>query len=450
MPEDSGRPESEWSKIVREEEAARLVDAERLLRSVKPAERAAPRLRDEALYGPHGDYCRAVEGKTEATTPAILAHLLGLFGCWTGPRAWMSRGLARHGPNVSCVIVGSSASSMKGTALNIAKLPYERAGAVGMRSTGAVPLLVGMQIDSGFASGEALIDRVVDPDIVDPRLLVVESEFASLLKRSARDGSTLGQVLRQVFDQSRLSTSSRGHGAKIAEPESYWMSFLGHITPWELAATLDASSMFGGTVNRFLWWHAPESSLTLTDEEPVPESAVRAYIAALELAGGGGIAATKAPPVIGEINFAPEAMDLWQAISEEAKASDTSGLMDAATGRARSMVMRLSVNYALSVGRRVVGLDELRAAQAVWEYCRASAWQAFGKRTGSPDIDGLVQFLEDPEQAGRATPEELKGEFGNHYRVRVDKAIALGIVRRTKLAGSSGPGRKPVVFELVM
>ena len=43
------------------------------------------------------------------------------------------------------------------------------------------------------------------------------------------------------------------------------------------------------------------------------------------------------------------------------------------TDRARPYVVRLSMLYALADRSAVIGADHLRAALAVWDYCRASA-----------------------------------------------------------------------------
>lgn len=67
---------------------------------------------------------------------------------------------------------------------------------------------------TGLSSGEGLIWAVrdptsQDPGITDQRLLVIEPEFASVLKASAREISTLSLTLRSAWD-SRLPEIHHG------------------------------------------------------------------------------------------------------------------------------------------------------------------------------------------------------------------------------------------------
>lgn len=55
--------------------------------------------------------------------------------------------------------------------------------------------------------------------------MAVETEFAPVLTRAGRDGSTLGPVLRQAWDGSNLATLSKGGPAIATGPH---VSLIGH------------------------------------------------------------------------------------------------------------------------------------------------------------------------------------------------------------------------------
>ena len=115
---------------------------------------------------------------------------------------------------------------------------------------------------AGFGSGEALVDACApvsgQEGSHDPRLLVVESEFARILAVSKREGSTLSTLLRQAWDGSRLQVRSRG-GTAVADGAH--VAVIGQITKAELIARVAESDIHGGLLNRFLIVAAKRSKL---------------------------------------------------------------------------------------------------------------------------------------------------------------------------------------------
>jgi hypothetical protein len=90
---------------------------------------------------------------------------------------------------------------------------------------------------TGLSSGEGLIWALRDPDRADagandPRLLVVEPEFAQVLKATGRDINTLSPVLRSAWDGRPLALLTRTAPARASAPH---LSVIGHITAAELA-----------------------------------------------------------------------------------------------------------------------------------------------------------------------------------------------------------------------
>lgn len=114
---------------------------------------------------------------------------------------------------------------------------------------------------TGLSSGEGLIERLRDPKdeddsggTDDKRLLVIESEFSSVMARTKREGSTLAAVLRQAWDGDALSVLNRsaltGSGSHVA--------VVGHVTPRAFClrlAEIGAVNLFGSSSCRITQGH---------------------------------------------------------------------------------------------------------------------------------------------------------------------------------------------------
>src|SRR5207248_415109 len=98
------------------------------------------------------------------------------------------------------------------------------------------------RLQSGMSSGEGILWQIRDDltetnpagEIVvteagvhDKRLLVVESEFALVLRVLAREGNTLSAILRSCWDGKTLQTMTRHSPLRATNPH---VSVIGHIT----------------------------------------------------------------------------------------------------------------------------------------------------------------------------------------------------------------------------
>src|SRR5262249_52984728 len=103
--------------------------------------------------------------------------------------------------------------------------------------------------EGGHVTGYEEVES--DPGVSDKRLLLVESEFSSLLKQDKRQGNTLPALLGQAWDSRRvLQTLTRSNpltstGAHI--------SVIGHVTAEELRRLLTETDAANGFGNRFVW-----------------------------------------------------------------------------------------------------------------------------------------------------------------------------------------------------
>src|SRR3954452_6401857 len=161
-----------------------------------------------AFHGLAGQIVASIAPHTEADPVAILAQLLVAFGAAVGRGAYFSVEATRHHPNEFLVLVGDTAKARKGSSWDhVARLLAT-----------ADPSLAARTL-TGLSSGEGLIWAVRDPTDNDPgvtdrRLLVVEPEFASVLKSASREISTLSPTLRAAWDGRPLAILTRSAPAR--------------------------------------------------------------------------------------------------------------------------------------------------------------------------------------------------------------------------------------------
>jgi hypothetical protein len=166
--------------------------------------RAPPRA--AAFTGLAGEIAAAIEPHTESDPLAILAQLLVCFGSAIGRGAHYAVEATEHHANEFILLIGPSAKARKGSSWDHVQRIF----------TEVDPDWTERPIVSGLSSGEGLIWSVRDPDTTtrgraqddeqghDKRLLVLEAEFASVLKMVARDGNTLSPVVRMNGTQALI------------------------------------------------------------------------------------------------------------------------------------------------------------------------------------------------------------------------------------------------------
>ncbi len=196
-----------------------------------------PALRPEALYGLPGAIVKAVGPHTEADEVALLANLLVAVGNAIGRGAYVPVGPDRHHLNLDVVLVGETAKGRKGMSW----------GPVRNLMQEADPGWLDERVQNGLSSGEGLVDAVgdrvvtgadeedepnaLDGGVEDKRLLVMEGEFASVLKVMRRETNILSAIIRQAWDGARLQVLTRKDPIKATGAH---ISIVGHITKPEL------------------------------------------------------------------------------------------------------------------------------------------------------------------------------------------------------------------------
>ena len=112
-----------------------------------------------------------------------------------------------------------------------------------------------------------------------------------------------------------------------------------------------------------------------------------------------------------QVRMDDEAHARWEEVYAELS-EGRPGMLGAVTSRSEAQVVRLALVYALLDQSEVIGVDHLRAALAVWDYCDASARYIFGDALGDPVADTILEAL-------RAAPDglnrtEISGLFQRH------------------------------------
>lgn len=393
-------------------------------------------LATEALVGWPGRAVRAIAPHSEAGEAALLAHLLAGAGCLLGPNVLAMAGDARHPGRIFVGIVGATSKGRKGSAMR----PVERILV-------AADADLGSRMAEGLSSGEGLIWQVrdpidkkerdgtvtvVDPGVIDKRLLVVESELAGPLKSMARDGNTLSPVIRRAWDSGDLRTLTK-HSPAVATDTH--VVIIGHVTRDELRRYLDRTELASGLANRILWIAARRSK-SLPEGEGVPDQLLADLAAELR-----AVRVWSATPRL--LRRDDAAKLLWAEVYDELS-EGRPGLVGAATSRAEAQVLRLSVLYAALDRSAAIRAEHLTAALAVWTYAEQSARWIFGDATGDPIADEILEALRQSTQLSR---NDLRDVFSRHInsgrlaRALTDLLIA-GKVERFKDSDTGGRPRE--------
>lgn len=398
----------------------------------------------EAFAGIAGDFVRTVEPETESDPVALLIQFLVFFGNCAGRTSFFQVEASQHAANMNAVLVGDTAAGRKGTSENHVRRLFDFADLAWS----------GARIQSGLSSGEGLIyavrdpitkkepiktkgrivdhqDVMVDSGVDDKRLLVVESEFSSVLKVATRAGNLLTGVMRQAWDSGRLRMMTKNSPSSATDAH---ISILGHIPKYELLRLMDETEAANGFANRFLWLCVKRSKLLpeggrVADDQLEP--VVRGVQAALDFARRNG-----------ELKRDDAARQLWVEVYPQLS-SRRPGLLGSVLGRAEAQVVRLSLLYALLDCSPAINEGHLRSALALWKYCSDSAAYIFGEALGDPVADAILAALRTSPDGMTRT--DMSALFGRHRSSReIDLALASLATQNLTRTERQSTGGRPV------
>jgi hypothetical protein len=387
---------------------------------------------DAVFHGLAGEFVALTEPHSEAHPMALLAQFLVAFGAACGRGAHYPVEASRHHPNEFCVLVGPSAKGRKGSS-------WDHVEAC-LAATDAA--FVDGGLVAGLSSGEGLIAHVRDaadeddsdaPD--DKRRLVLEQEFAQVLKVLAREGNTLSPVVRQAWDGKPLQTMVRHSPLRAREAH---IAIIGHITRDELLRYLNATELANGFFNRFLLIAVDRSKLLPFGGTLRP--------AALTAVSDRLRAAVRFAQTGGPLTFDDHARERWIAAYPVLSRGEA-GLLGAATARAEAHTVRLALLYALLDSSPAIRLPHLEAALAVWTYSYSSARWIFGDSLGDPTADDIWALAKD--RADGVTRTEVRDLFSRNKKAReIDRALSalVDAGRLMRTSNADGHGRPAEVW----
>jgi hypothetical protein len=380
---------------------------------------------DQAAYhGLPGQLVARIAPHTEADAVAILAQLLVACGALIGRDAHFQVEATLHHPNEFVILVGDSAKARKGSSFDhVARL------------LSAVDPGFQSRLTTGLSSGEGLIWAVRDPQgqdrgATDKRLLVVEPEFASVLKSTGRELSTLSPTLRSAWDGRPLALLTRTAPARAT---SAHISIIGHITDTELRRHTTTVEIANGFLNRFLLLAVRRVRLLPEggDPDPLKGSGLARYLATV----------LKHARTAGQLKLDRDARELWWQLYPRLT-QPAEGLAGHLTARAEAHTIRLALIHALLDGERHIQPQHLKAALALWDYAARSAAWALGQATGDPLAEHIHQAL--VRAPDGLTRTQIRDLFARHQpRQRIDQALqaltAAGRAQPTKILTAGRP-----------
>ena len=363
---------------------------------------------EAAFHGPAGEFVVRTEPHSEADPMALLAQFLVAFGCACGRGAHYEVEADRHYSNEFVVLVGPTARGRKGSSWGHVRRLLDDA------DPAFAHCLVG-----GLSSGEGLIAQVRDPVDAedakapsDTRRLVIEPEFAQVLKVLAREGNTLSAIVRQAWDGEPLQTIVRNDPLRATTAH---IAIVGHVTRDELLRYLTATELANGFANRFLLVGVERSKL-------LPFGGALDGAQFVQIRDTVRLAlrfAQEHRP----ITFDDSARERWIEIYEQLS-SIRPGLAGAATARAEAHAVRLALIYALLDLSERICLEHLEAALAVWRYSASSAAWIFGDSLGDPTADEIWTAAK--ERPAGVTRTEVSQLFSrNKKRREIERALSV-------------------------
>lgn len=407
--------------------AAAVTEAEQ----AEENERKKPVMRAEAYYGLAGDAIRLADPYTEAGHPAMLADFLtrcgaAMFNPGCGPKDYdgphVMIAATRHCPRLYTAVVGHTSAGRKGESAAMMSKLFEVAedrahvawkDMLENAGRGDEWRLVRMREIKGLGSGEGLINALRDPiefkkpaakakkdeknqaaenetmmdaGVEDKRVIIKESELASLFAVMSRQGNTISQIVRDAWDEIPTLESTTKNSPMRAT--GVHVSIIGHITPHELRVTMSETQSANGFGNRFLWIYTERSKFL-----PLPEVFDARTPGVAEFADRLFTALGDAQHV-GVVDFDAET-EAWYVneLYKKLSTPHTVGVCGELSARAAPMVRRLAMIYALLDGCNVVKMPHLKAALAVWDYSMETVVYLWGDAVGDEVADTILRGL---------------------------------------------------------
>lgn len=394
-----------------------------------------PALHPAALHGPLGQVLARVAPTTEAHPAGILLQLIALLGAIIGDGPHVVIGGSRHPARIWPMICGQTGSGRKGESLAQAKKFLTSFSSY----SSFISYFVERCLAQGMSSGEGLIAHFQPPNAKDEdpepdrRLAVTEVEFGRTLAASKRDGSTLGPVLRTLWEEDSAQVMTRAEPLKVS---GIHLVVIAHITPRELRMKLSDADVAGGTVNRFLPALVKQPKLLFNETEDPDTSDLAEYI-------GERVHTTHHAPAR-RYRRTDVAQSYWCQIYQVLSDADMDGPLGEIIARAPAYVLRLALLYAVLDGSDDIEPEHLKAGLAIVKYSIDSARSIFGDHAGS-DETKLTSALSAAGPDGLTRAQISKVFSGNKNSHELDllltHLIERGYVTKHTVSAGKGPNK---------
>jgi len=379
------------------------------------------RMSDAAYIGLAGDFVRLVSPESEADPHALLLCFLVGFGAMVGRKPHFLTEATNQGVNEFTVIVGDTARARKGTATDrvtdILKLVN--------------PSFMESQTCYGLATGEGLIYKIrdprlngdsLDPGVADKRLLIIESEFSSVL-RSIRV-SKLSEDLRNAWDGKPIAREIKRGAYSCQRPH---VAVIASTTADELIGLLRSGDKANGFGNRFLWCCTRRSKLLPLGGNPLDETRLNALIKGIE-------SALTMAQGVERVTFDSRGSKQWVETAYLQLTREMPGFIGAMTARAETHVIRLALLYALLDSSSVIRMAHLDAALSVWQYCSDSVSYLFGDVLGNEVANRILKILR--AASNGVTQTEINRSAFQSNKPAAEMAQALQMLEESRLVRS--------------
>ncbi len=389
-------------------------------------------LADAAFHGLAGDVVKTIEPHTESDPVALLLQFLAFFGSCVDRAAYYLVEGDKHFANMFFVMVGKTSKARKGTSQGRIKQLFDK----------LVDSFCHNCIQSGLSSGEGLIHAVRDENgddlgVSDKRCLVLESEFAGLLRVMQREGNIISRVVRDAWDRGNLQVLTKKNETRATGAH---ISIIGHITKDELRRYLDRTETANGFANRFVY-AAVKRSKCLPHGGNLPEDQLNQLAKRLAKA-------IDHAKHLRRVTMDDDAMQVWEEVYPDLSEGQP-GMYGAVTGRAEAQVIRLALIYALLDERNTISTCHLRAALAIWDYAADSAKYIFGEATGDPVLDAILDGLKNsPDGLSRT---EISRLFKGHQKAdRITRILdELRQLGRVRMEPNETDGRSAEIWKCI-